>query len=377
MIRCVLGPVIVLLCAVPPVLAQTPQSADTPKLTVSGYLQPQYEALSIGGETRDRALFRRLLLVFDARLPKAWEAGLQLDFGPVASGDDRLIVKDAFLRYTGLEDRGLVLTIGNQKMPFSRSLLASASRRSLVERPIAGDRAFGSPGRALSVKLDGWRRGRTLYWAAALASTHQSPVAHEIRLHGAAEAEASWNEGPLLGGRVEFHPRGEVSRAQGDFDRGRFRYTVGAAAYGWWNDDDVERHGSGAVDAERIQALEISGGLRGHGVSVDAEFEHVASHATDPGPTIGLYEDGTAIIDKGSLEAGYMVVPRRLELLAGFDALDAPVFEVPWRRASAGVNWYVSSHALKFSVQHRESFDDRGVREGRSHATYVQAQIAF
>jgi hypothetical protein len=376
-IRCASSLALLVFCVITTASAQSAPPPDAPKLSVSGYLQPQFEVVTAEGETRDRALLRRLLLIVDASLPNAWTASVQLDVGPVASGGDRLIVKDAYLRYTGLEDRGLLLTIGNQKMPFSRSLLASASRRSLVERPLAADRAFGSPARALAVKVDGWHRKRTLYWSAALASSRQSPDPDEIRLHGTAEAEDGWNQGPLLGGRLEFHPNGEVPRAQGDFDRNAFRVTVGAGAYSWWNDGDEDRHGAGTVDADRIAAIEISGGLRGHGLSVDAEFAHLTAESVAGRATLGLYQNGSANINKGSIEAGYMVVPRHVEALVGLDALDAQTFDVPWRRAILGLNWYLSGHALKFSVMHRESFDERGVNDARSHTTYVQAQIAF
>jgi phosphate-selective porin OprO and OprP len=103
--------------------------------------------------------------------------------------------------------------------------------------------------------------------------------------------------------------------------------TIGVAAYRWWNDNDVPPHG-GAVDA---------------------------SHVT-----------------------GYdMLWQRRLEAVAMFDAMDAESFSQTWWRAAAGMNWYVKRHDLKFSVMHRESFDEQGVAGARSHTTYIQAQFAF
>jgi len=355
--------------------AQTVSAPQEPGISFSGYLQPQFELRSADETTTDRAFFRRLVLTLEAVLSPDWRAEFQLDVGPVASGDDRPIVKDAHLQYTGWEHRGVLVTVGNQKMPFSRSLLASSSRRGLIERPFAGDRSFGSPGRALAVQVSGWHRRSTVHWAAALASSRQSPDPDEVRLDGTAEAEDGWNEGPLAGGRIELHPLGEVPSDQGDVERGPVRFTVGAGAYGWWNDDDVERHRAG-VDADRAAALEVSGGFRGRGLSMDVEIEHVVSRALDLLAARGLYDTGTATLTKGSIEAGYLVVGR-LEALGSIDRLDASGFGRPWHRVAGGMNWYANGRAVKFSVMHRESYHERGERNGRSRSTYLQAHIAF
>ena len=55
----------------------------------------------------------------------------------------------------------------------------------------------------------------------------------------------------------------------------------------------------------------------------------------------------------------------------------APVFERPWRRVAAGIVWYVRGPALKVSFMHRESFDELGVRNRRSRATYIQTHLSF
>jgi phosphate-selective porin OprO and OprP len=356
--------------------AQSPP--DAPRFTFSGYAQPQYEVRSRDGETSDRVLFRRMVLGVETTLPRGWSMQLQADFGAVASDhDERIIVKDAYVRYAGAQMAGVTVTVGNQKMPFSRSLLASSSRRGLVERPIGGDRSLGSPGRAPGVLADGWHRGRTIHWTAGGAYSQQSPDADEVRVDGPAEARSDWNTGTLLGGRIELHPRGEVPRAHGDFAHGALTFVAALAGYRWSNHDDAGRPGTELVDAGSVKGLELSGGLRGFRLSADAEFEHLVSEALDRRAHLGLYVDGRAVIDKGSVETGYMLLPRRLEALAGFDAASSGAFAATWRRASAGVNWYVNGHRLKVSFMHRESFNDRGARNERSRTTYIQTQFAF
>ena len=105
------------------------QSAADSPFRFQGYFQTQYTAVSGDGrQTRDRIFFRRIVLAVQGDLADDWMGEVQVDIAPQTVGD-RLIVRDTFIRYTGFEDRGIVVTLGNQKMPFSRSSYTSASRR--------------------------------------------------------------------------------------------------------------------------------------------------------------------------------------------------------------------------------------------------------
>jgi phosphate-selective porin OprO and OprP len=367
----------VLTSAARPAIAQTPPATDDPKVALSGYIQPQLEIRAAGGATRDQALLRRAVVTLDITLTNNWQAEFQTDFGPLTDDSDRITVKNALIKYAGWEDtHGIVLTIGNQKIPFSRSTLGSSSRRGLVERPFTGDRGYGSPGRAISLRADGWHRNKTFFWSASVADTRHSGDPDELRIDGAAELGDDGMEGHLLGGRVEFHPLGEVPREHGDFMHGPLRVTVGAGAYAWRSDGDSEVTAH-IVDVSRVSGLEISGALRGAGLSVDAEFEHVSADARRPLPADGLYALGNTDVRKASIEVGYMLVSERFELLTAADTLDTRTFDRPWRRVAVGANWYVKRHALKFSFMHRESLKDEGAAEGRSRATYLQAHVGF
>jgi hypothetical protein len=376
--RLLLFAAVVLLAPVPAFSQSKPPTDAAPRAWVSGVLQPQFEIHGDDGTVTSRTLFRRIIVRVDG-VAGNWHGQVETDLGPTASGSNtRVFVKNAFVQYTGWQRRrGLLLTMGNQKLPFSRSYYGSGSKRSFMERPFTGDRAYGSPGRAMAVKVDRWQQGNRIFWSAALAETRQSPEAGELRLDGAAENTTGWQKGPLLAGRFEVHPRGEMTRDHGDFGRKPWKYTVGVAGYRWWNDNDVARRGGTAVDARRAAAFEVSGGVRGGGVSIEAEFDHITASTIDPGLTAGVYAGGHVTIDKASLETGYMLVRDRLEMLGGLDRLEVDAFDVPWRRVAGGLAWYVNGHQLQFSLMHRESFNDRGVDHARSRATYAQAQFAF
>lgn len=355
------------------------------KLTIGGYLQAQYaRADPAASEAADRVLFRRMVMTLQGSTTRHWLATFQLDFAPAASHGGRVVVKDANLQYVGFRDRGLTITAGNQKPPFSRSILTSSARRHLVERPFTGDRVLGSLGRALGVKVDGTHRSRRLFWSGEIGSSLHAPEANQVRTDGLAEAGSDWNEGVLLVGRLEMHPRGETPRDQGEFRSEAWKYSVALAGYAWTNDGDRNLYtldgrstSAGHADTSDVKGLEMSAGVRGHRLSMDAELERIESHSIDTRFTGGLYKRGEAVLLKGSVEAGYMVIARRLEVVAAYDAVNAGTYDRPWQRVATGLNWYSAEHAVKFQIMHRVSRDDRGVPGASIAATFVQAQAGF
>lgn len=354
------------------------------KLSLSGYVQPQYARIDVArGDAKDTTVLRRMVLTLQGTTSHQWLGTFQFDLAPAAMGD-RIVVKDANLQYLGWRDRGLTITIGNQKPPFSRSLIASSARRSLVERPVTGDRSLGSPGRAIGVKLDGVTRSHSVLWSGEIASSLHAPGVNQIRTDGIAEADRDWNEGVLVVGRAEIQPQGELPREQGDFHAGGWKSSAAVAAYRWRNDGNRNLYTVGGVttsttnaDVASVRAVEASAALRGHGWSIDAEFEHVVSHTIDRSVTAGLYEAGEAALAKASVEAGRMLIAKRLELVGAYDVVNAGTYGRPWQRGAGGVSWYAAGHNVKFQIMHRLSHNDRGIAGARVHTTFAQAQFAF
>ena len=369
------------LCAawVPSAAAQTPDHA----VTVYGYGQAQYERVDDDEHARDRVFFRRLYVGARFVLGGEWSGTVLVDFTPSTSGDHP-IVRDAYVRYSGWSQRGVTLTIGNQKTPFSQSVLGSSRSRSLIERPFTGERAYGAPGRAIAIQADGRHHGQELQWSGSLASVLHSPGAAEIRLDGLPDADDDWNEGVMATGRVEWHPLGVVAREQGDFVRQGFRVVSGVSAYVWANDGDRNPFTVNGVstsaanaDLDAARGFVLSGGVRGHGVAIDAAWSRVRSETIDPRFTGGLYRNGRATLRQFAAEGGYMIVPSRLEIVGAIDALAADARDATTFRPSIGTIWYLDAHRLKISLQHRETMNARGTRGARLRATYVQFQFAF
>ena len=352
-------------------------------MTITGYLQTQYERLQVEQAARDRAIFRRLYLGVQTTLPKDWSGAILIDFAP-ALRDERIGIGDAYLRYNGVSGKGLSFTLGHQKIPFSRSTLMSSRSRSLVERPFTGERAFGAPGRAIAAQVDGRHAGQRVQWSASIASVMHAPTAQDLRLSGLVDAEDTWNEGVMATGRAEWHPRGVVAREQGDFGRGPFRLVGALSAYVWKNDGDRNLFttdgastSTAFADLDAAHGVEASAGVRGRGFSFDGAWSRVDGQTIDPLFTGGIYVDGHVTMYQTGAEAGYMVIPSRLELVGGIDSLaidNRP--SIPYR-PSAGAVWYVNGHRLKFSAMHRESVNVLGVHGARGRQTYVQAQYGF
>lgn len=369
-----------LLAAAPVSIAAQSRAAPTPSIALGGYFQTQYERIDPRGDrASDRVFFRRMVLEAEAKPFEHWAVSLQLDVAPVASGG-RLIVKDAYIRYAGFENNGVTITLGNQKTPFSRSLLQSAARRGIVERPITGDRFFGGPGRAISARADVWTRSETLYIGTAIASAFHAPPSDELQVDGLSEADEDWNQGVLASGRVEWHPLGRMPAEHGlwETDR-RTRVMIGAAAYAWRNDGDrnLQPPDASVADADAANGLEVGAGVRTARLTLDGEFQRVTASATVPGFRGGLYANGRASLRKAAVESGWMLRDRQIELLAAADILAADTYAAPWRRAAIGLNWYLHGHRLKFQFMHRVSWSEEGTPGTRAHATHLQAQIAF
>jgi hypothetical protein len=362
-----------------PLSAQTPPAS---RITLSGVIQPQVNLVVRDGDTTDRVLLRRALVAVDVAAAPGWTARVQADFGPTTV-DGQVLLRDAYLRYTGWAGHGLVLTIGNQKLPFSRIYGLPASQRGLIERPAPALRVYGTPGRTLSVRLDGRAAGPRLQWAASVASARHKPDVTQFRIDGDVEAASDWNEGVLTAGRVEWQPLGDMPRGQSDFG-GPTRVVLAVGGYVWQNDGDtnfytVDRRATSSTraDLDRARALETSAGFRGGRTSIDVEYHRVSGQAIDPHVQGGLYQDGEAHLQLVGIEGGVMLVPKRLEALAAFDSVRARAEDPRISGPSVGMNYYLSGHELKFSVMHRWVRNDDFVSGARSHATFVQAQLAF
>ena len=351
-------------------------------LEVGARIQLQYHATDPdAGDSEDEIFFRRLRPYISGSMNEDWSAKLQFDIGK-STNDNEVAVKDAYLRHTGFE--GLKVTIGNQKPPFSREFLISSKDQQLVERTFVGDHNYGSPDRFAGVRLDG-KAGGNLTWAGSFGSASVDPDVSKLDFDTPINRNDDFNEGWLAAGRVEFHPFGVVDDSQGDLEvSGSLGLTLAAAAFTWSNDGDNDTYTVGGVstssskaDVDEATGFELSAGLRGFGFSADAQYQVVDGDTVATGFTGGVFVDGTTELEQLAVEAGYMVLPSRLELVGGWEAQDADGYADTWNRTSFGLNYFLNGYKLKGQLTYRMGENLDGVAGNDADEVFLQLQYVF
>ena len=357
------------------------------------YEDPDHADPLASDESSDDLFFRRFRLYVEGGLYRDWSGKFQWEMGKAKDGDE-LQVKDAFMQYTGVPD--LKIRLGNNDFAFSREYLTSTKRQQLVERPFTGDHNYGVPDKNLGLHFIGHAAGKKITYGAAVASASIDPDVKKLDFDTPVNRNDDFNEGWMAGGRVEFHPLGEIKYAQGDFDRD-VKFAVGAGAYRWSNDDDnntdTEDNGTlkkGAykdeepstgiierVDVDAVTGVEASASFRGYGLSIDGQYNSYEADSVVSNVTAGIFENGEADLESHSVKGGYMVIPSRLELAAGYQVLDADTYAEEWTRTSFGLNWFIKKHDIKLQLTHRVGENVDGVEDEGLDETFLQAQYVF
>lgn len=355
------------------------------RVEVGGRVQLQYVRHDVdGGPTTDDIAFRRLRAYLDGTVTRDWIGRIQIDFGKAVEGDE-VAVKDAYMRYTGWDN--LNLTIGNSKTPFSREYLTSSKRQQTVERGFVGNHNYGTPDRQMGVQLSGSNADKTVTFAAAVGAEYHDPDASKMDFDSPANNKSDWNEGVVLAGRVDFHPWGFVRFDQGDFTRAAdFKANFSVAAFTWSNDDDNNIYtnplttaplSSTKADLDNATGVELSAGLRGRGVSIDAELQRIDGETVDSAFTGGLYRNGSTDLDKLHVEGGYMLPGNKWELVAAYDTLDADNYTDSWDGIELGANYFWNQHKTKVQLTYRADENVDGTRGLDADTIYVQWQFVF
>ena len=350
---------------------------------VGGRIQLQYHLSDPdGGTSTDGMFFRRLRPYIEGSIHKDWLGKFEWDMGE-ASGDNEIAIKDAFMAYKGIE--GVTIKVGNAYAPFSREALTSSKKQQLVERTFVGDHNYGTPDRNLGVFVDGSLMDKKVTWAASAASASIDPDAKKLDFDTPVNKSSDFNEGWMLSGRADFHPFGYLDMSQGDFKRDGLKATVGLAAFTWANDGDNNTYTTAGADTstgakpdvDSASGVELSAAVRYMGVSVDAQYNIFNADTVDPAVTSGIFRNGTTELTSYAVEGGYMVLPDKLELVAGYSSQDADNYAAKWKRTEIGANWFIKKHDIKAQVTYRMGSDVDGVKGSDKDELFVQAQYVF
>ncbi len=348
---------------------------------IGGRIQLQYHRKDPdGGGSSDTIFFRRFRPYIEGSIHKDWKGKFQWDMGK-AGGGNEVAVKDAYMQYQGL--RGMKLTIGNAKTVFSREYLTSSKKQQLVERTFVGDHNYGTPDRALGVHVAGRNDGGSLTWRASFASAAIDPDAAKLDFDTPVNRDEDFNEGWLAGVRADFYPMGRFAMSQGDFNRER-KAAVGVALFTWENDGDNNTRTTGGSaddpakpDVDSVTGLEINGAYRGGGLSVDIQYNRFDAETVDSSVTEGIYRNGETTLENFAMEGGYMIVPSKFEIVAGYQVQDADNYAKRWTRTSLGANCFFEKHDIKAQLTYRMGENLKGKKGNDEDELFLQMQYVF
>ena len=351
---------------------------------MGGRIQLQYHYFNPDmGSSSDDLFFRRLRPYIEGSIHKNWKGKFQMDFGK-AEGENEVAVKDAYMQYHGFNN--MKLTLGNANFPFSRELLTSSKKQQLVERTFVGDHNYGTPDRNAGVHLTGYAmEGKKLTWGASVSSAEIDPDNKKLDFDTPVNRNDDFNQGWMVGGRVDYHPFGMLKFEQGDFKR-EGKATIGVAAYHWANDDDNNTYtddaglctGPGKCDVDKVTGFEISTAYRGYGISIDAEYNILKPDLVDKSFTDGIYQNGETDLKNWAIEGGYMFSGNMFEIGAAYQNQDADGYADKWTRTSFFGNWFITkNHDIKTQLTYRIGKNVDGVKDKDVDEIFLQAQYVF
>jgi phosphate-selective porin OprO/OprP len=345
-------------------------------LKVGGRIQLQYHQVKPdGGDTTDDIFFRRLRPYIEGSTHKDWKAKIQWDMGK-ATKDNEIAIKDAYFQYKGMKNAKL--TIGNANFPFSREFLTSSKYQQLVERTFVGDHNYGTPDRNVGIHFTGNTESKKVTWGASGTIASIDPDAKKLDFDTPVNTNDDFNDGFMIGGRVDFHPFGKLKFSQGDFS-GKTKATIGVAAYTWDNDGDNNTYTPGATnkaDVDAVTGVEISAAFRAAGFSVDAQLNSFDADTVETGFTGGLYKNGSTTLTNAAIEGGYMI-NNTIEIVAGYQTQDADGYLTSWDRTSVGANWFIQKHDIKVQLTYRMGENLNGVENNDVDEVFLQTQFVF
>ncbi|MDT8282232.1 MAG: porin [Gammaproteobacteria bacterium] len=348
-------------------------------LKIGGRLQMQYHQVNPDeASTTDEVFFRRLRPYIEGSTHKDWKAKIQWDMGK-AEDENEIAVKDAYFQYSGVKN--MKVTIGNASFPFSREFLTSSKYQQLVERTFVGDHNYGTPDRNVGLHLTGHNDSKKFTWAASGTMASVDPDVKKLDFDSPVNSNSDFNEGFMVGGRLDYHPLGHMKFSQGDFSK-KTKVTISVAAYNWNNDNDNNTYtgitppSTSKADIDSVTGLEISGAFRAAGFSVDAEYNSFDADTVENDFTGGIYTNGSTTLSNASIEGGYMIKDT-IEIVAAYETQDADGYDTSWDRKSIGANWFINKNDTKVQLTYRKGENLNGVKNNDEDEIFVQTQFVF
>jgi hypothetical protein len=347
-----------------------------------------------GGPNTEQLFFRRLRPTIMGGIGD-WQGIIMMDFG---AGEDGTTyspsIRWANFQYTGFYQAHA--TFGSFKPWFSRELLTMGPHLAFIERTPVGDTNYGNPDFMIGFAWDQMLPNRkAAYYLSVGLEDHVQGVT-QMQMRSPAYAASNANQGVLFTGRADYYLIGEMpydSRPlhetppimynQGDFHTKAWRAMVSTAAYGWINDGNSNPFTLNGVststtqaDLDRAFGVEVSGGVRGYGLSADVEYQYGHGDLLARDFTGGLYVNGQTNMNKFAAIGGYML-PRNVELVGAWSVVGASGFERALTETKVGVNWYVMKYGLRFAATYSFINNNNGIPGNNLNVARALAQFVW
>lgn len=301
------------------------------------------------GERREGREADRSLDVPSARTKATgwiYSKHLQYEFQLNWSGGPEL--QDLYLSWDVSRQEVLEIQVGQFKVPFGRQRLTSSGSQQFVDRSIVS-REF-TKGRDIGVQLQGLLAEKRVEYRVGV-------------FNGAGRNTLDGGGAPQYNGRVMFQPFGRVKYSEGDLDYAEAPLLAIAGSF----EVNDRRGATDGNDRKRtIVATDVAFQYRGLSLLGELFFRTLTPEA------------GAQFRSDGFLvQAGYFVVPRRLEIAGRFATWD-PTALVPSddrREVGLAVGYFVNRHNLKVQGDVRRLDDRRSNRT--DHELRAQLQVTF
>jgi hypothetical protein len=358
---------------------------DKPRfsLETGGKIQVQYyDADPDDPDNEDEWLLRRFRPFLLGHFAKSWLWKLELELSSqITAGEfdtNDLDIRDAFVRYEGFEREGSRLTLGNQKVPFSREFMGSSTHQPFVERSFAGSTNAGVPDRIPGVHFRRPSRSdKWVLWASTGTAAHKQD-ATGIRFESTLGASSDYNHGWLAAARLDLRPTGALRIGTDIY------YDLSVAAYHWSDDGSnspFTRAGE-SLDAEKAdldqaRGVELSGRLRGGGFTLQAQYNQIRADTVVEGFTGGIYVDGETVLEASLLQVGYRIPGSWVQMTGALSRLDSDGYVTPWKERIVGLNLDPRKYLGKLQISHRWISDQFGVPNEDFQETRLQVQYVW
>jgi phosphate-selective porin OprO/OprP len=327
------------------------------ELNLSNRLQVRYthEDLDAGSATsgpeRDSFRVRRMKTKMDGwAYTKNLQYELQLNFA-----DSSNVLEDANVNYdfTGGE-KAAMIKLGQYKVPFGRQELTSSGSQQFVDRSAVSN-TFAR-GRDIGVQLWGTPAGGKLDWRVGVFNG------------GGRTISRNDNDDLQVNARLQWAPFGDPKYSEGDFDSSDKPLFSIAGNY----ESNTREVAATATAVAHHNAQDILGYdvvFKYKGFSLFGEY---FDRQNDRNEGFSDFDD-----DGYNLQAGYFVIPKRLEVALRFAEYDPNAGRGDDVRSETGValGYYWNKHNHKLQTDFREIEDE--ARGAKDKELRVQYQIIF